>query len=195
MDAGQHTEGHGRIAPKGFAQTGCVDSLQGARHAGLKQGSDGVVMVNTGHCFFNVVSPGAHESKAVTALDAAKGRDVKHLVSTQFLAVMRRIEQVAVTLAKGVVDLDHDGPQAAVRSVAIPEAHWLESETQHARVSVQPDFALRIGNALGQQERVEPGQAIAAAVTVVAVMKGQEPTAVACQRRTAVCLHGAQWQH
>ena len=120
---------------------------------------------------------------------------MKHLVGAQFVAVTWRVEQVAVTLTKGVVHLNHDGPQRAVCAVAVPKTHGLEGVTQHARVGVQPDFALRIGNALGQQERIEPGQAIAAAVTVVAVMKAQEPTAVAFQRRAAAFLHGTQRQH
>ena len=100
-----------------------------------------------------------------------------------------------MALAKSVVYPHHDGPQRAVFAVAVPKAHGLEGVTQHARVGVQPDFALRIGNALCQQECVEPSQAIFTAVTVVAVMKAQEPTAVACQRRTVAGLHGAQRQH
>ena len=48
-------------------------------------------------------------------------------------------------------------------------------------MAVQPDLARRL-DAFGGKQRVEPGQAIVAAVAMIAVVEGEQPEAVARQR-------------
>jgi hypothetical protein len=102
---------------------------------------------------------------------------MEDLVRLHLDAIARGVQQVAVPLAKGVVDLDDDGAQAAVGAVAVPETHGLEGVAPHARVAVQPDLARRVVNALGLQQAIEPGQGAAlrgrAAIAVVGVVKAQ----------------------
>jgi hypothetical protein len=90
-----------------------------------------------------------------------------------------------VAFAEGVVDFGHDGRQAAIGPVAVPEADRLEDVAQHARVGLQPDFSLGSpGPATPSlQHFVQPGQRVGAAVAMVAVVETQQPEAVAAQRR------------
>ena len=103
----------------------------------------------------------------------------------QLGAKARRVQHIAVALAKGVVHFHHHGAQALIRTVAVPKTHGLEGKAQHARVAVQPDFAIGVGNALGCQQRVKPGQRAtslrASSVAMVAVVKAHQAKAVARQ--------------
>ena len=120
---------------------------------------------------------------------------MKHLVGAQFAAIVGRVQQVAVALAKGVVDLDHDGAQAAVLPVAIPEADRLEGVAQHARIGVQPEFAVGVFHAFAPKQSVEPGHGVVAAVAVVAVKKAQGAAPVVRQRAAAIAVQAAHGQH
>ena len=143
-----------------------------------------------------LIGPGAHEAEPVLPLDLAKRRHVEHLVRRQLAAKadLRAGQQVNMAAAKGVVDLDHDGGQAVVGPVAIPEADRLEGITQHARIGLQPDLARGIGHPFALQQFIQPGQAIGAAVTVVSVVKCHPAGAVAAQRWVGLGPQAAQRQ-
>ena len=167
--------------PKNAARTlRGVSGSQPARDAGLQQRAVVVVVVDARHGALGR----AHEAEAVAALHVAERRDVEDLARAQLApeAELRAGKQVAVALAEGVVDLDDDGRQRAVGAVAVPEADRLEDVAEHARVGVQPDLAVGIGDAFGAQQFVEPGQRVGAAVAVVAVVEGEQAEAVARQR-------------
>ena len=83
---------------------------------------------------------------------------MKHLAGLQLVAIARAVQQVAVALAKGVVDFHDDGAQLLVGVVAVPEAHRLEGVAEHAWVAVQPHLADRVVDALLGQQFIKPGQ-------------------------------------
>ena len=101
---------------------------------------------------------------------------MKALLRGQFAAVGGSIKNVAMAFTKGVVDLGHDGAQAAVRAVAVPKAHRLEGVAQHARVSVQPDVAVCVINAFVCQHLQQPGQRSAPLGTPSVAMVGVKKT-------------------
>ena len=126
---------------------------------------------------------------------------MKCFACLQFLPITRVVQQVGVALAKGVVHFGHDGAQAAVRTVAVPKAHRLEAVAQYARVALQPDFTLRVGNALGLQQCLQPGQCAALLRALPAAMVGipkRKPSGpVECQHACGIGLlaqraHGQQ---
>ena len=104
--------------------------------------------INPGHCAFEARRH--HEAETVSAIDRAEGRHVEHFVCAQLRAEARVIQQITVALAEGVVDLDHDGAQAAVGAVAVPETHRFEREAPHPGVAMQPDFTIRIQHAMAR---------------------------------------------
>ena len=100
-----------------------------------------------------------------------------------------------MAFAEGVVDLDHNRTQRAVGRMAVPKAHRFEGVAEHARIGVQPDFPRRIFHPFAAQELVKPGHGIVTTITVVTVMKAEQPAAVVRQRMRLAVLHGAHGQH
>ena len=114
---------------------------------------------------------------------------MKDLFGLHLKAVLRLVEQVAVALAKSVVDLDHDGAQCAVGFVAVPEAHGLEGVTQYARVGVQPDLAAGVFNTFTAKQLIDPADGVLPAVAMVRVKKAQQAAPVVRKRPAAVFAH------
>ena len=122
------------------------------------------------------------------------------LAGLQFFAVAGRVEQIAVALAKGVVDLGDDGAQAAILAVGVPETHGFEGVAQHARVGVQPNFSVCIVHAFALQKVHEPGQRPPlfwpASVAMVAIEKADGASAVDGQTPGGGCLaYASHGQH
>ena len=104
-----------------------------------------------------------------------------------------------MALAKGVVDLHHDGAQAVVSAVAIPKAHGFEGIAQHPWVAVQPHLAVGIVDAFLRQQVEQPTQGAtlsgAAAVAMVGIVKAQRGAPVDRQSPAAMGLQVAHGQH
>jgi hypothetical protein len=162
VDAGDYAQGQSGVAQQGSAQACRGDGLQRSAEAGLDQGAVGVVMVDAGNDALPTVVVGAHEPETILAIRAAERGHVEDLVGTQFSAECRLIQQVAVPLAEGVVDLGDDRAQVPVGGMAVPETHRFEGVAQHPRIGLQPGLAGGILDAGVLQECVEPGQRAAA---------------------------------
>ena len=104
-----------------------------------------------------------------------------------------------MALAKGVVDLHHDGAQAVVSAVAIPKAHRFEGIAQHPWVAMQPHLAVGIVDAFLRQQVEQPGQgpalSSAAPVAMVGVVKADGGAPVDRQSTAAMGLQVAHGQH
>src|SRR5450755_1790219 len=140
---------------------------------------------------------GAHESEAVASRYLAERRDVELLGSAHLAAEpqLGAAQEIAVTFAESVVDLDHDRGQRCVAAVAVPEAHRLEGEAENSRNAVQPDLASSVGDALSLQQLVDPGKAVGTTVAVVGIAKAEQTEPVARQFRRGPDAQGAQRQH
>ena len=118
---------------------------------------------------------------------------VRHMLAIP--GELRSCEKIGMTLTKGVVDLGQDCCQRAICSVCVPETHRLEGIAQHAGKGMQPDFSICIPDTFLLQQLFEPGQRVAAAVAMIAVMKAEPAAPIApqhCNRMLTQASHGKQ---
>lgn len=117
------------------------------------------------------------EAELVLTADRKKRGDVEGLLADQGLtrsvAKLRApgaaIQEVDVTITKGVVDLGNDRQCLTLTVFAEPETHWLEGVAQHSRQAAEPDFSIdEIVKASSLELLSGPGQA-GATIAVVAV--------------------------
>src|SRR5471032_644074 len=201
MDAGHHAERHQRITQQGAAQRAVAQGHGNAGQTRLQQGTTGIVVIDAGQVAFALpcVILAAQKAEAVTALDLAKGRNMKDLVGAQLAAISNRcamIEQVQMTFAKGIAHIAQHGAQGAIGTVAKPETDGIEYITEYARHGLQPDFAIGIAHALLMQQAIYPVQQGRYTIAMVAIAKRQHIGAVARnQPRTEILFpHAAQGQ-
>ena len=130
---------------------------------------------------------------------------MKDLAGHFGMSPLRGVQQITVPLAKGVVNLGHDGRQTVVGAVAIPKTDGLEGVTQNTWKSLQPNLTLCVMNTFFFQNFIQSSQCATlfwrAAITMVNNMKRQATCAVDGQitggRRIAIrlLLKAAHWQH
>src|SRR5436190_23840215 len=102
------------------------------------------------------------EAKAIATLDRQEGRDVKDLAALEPGIRLDRpavvvMDQIAVALAEGIVDLAQHGAQVACAVAAEPEADRIEDVAQHARQGHQHDLAVAdLAEAVLAQEASQP---------------------------------------
>ena len=86
-------------------------------------------------------------------------------------------------LAEGIVHFGEDGTQAAIAVMAVPEADGIENVAEHTGKGLQPDLAVR-GDTFACQKPLNPGQQRrAVARTMIHIVQGEEPEAVAGKHR------------
>ena len=120
-----------------------IERLQSPADGGVQQQAVVVVIVNAREC------RGCRLGKAelIAPFDPTERRDMQFLSATQHRVrtngtAIRRTQQVAVVLAKRVVDLGQHRAQLAGRIVAIPERHGVKHPARNARKRLQPDLAI-----------------------------------------------------
>ena len=88
--------------------------------------------------YANAAGRAVVEFEAVVADAREERRYVEFFIEAQAVgggddAVVAFVAEIAVVLAKGVVDLADDGAQAVLGVETEPKAHWVEVETKAAR--------------------------------------------------------------
>lgn len=90
-----------------------VKWLKRSADAGLQHRALAVVVVDACHAAFAVGSVRTHEAEVVLATYLQERRDVERYWRIELRAPAGLVKQITMALAKGVVNLDHDGAQRA----------------------------------------------------------------------------------
>ena len=108
MNSKHHGHGKQGVTPKRAANLLWRGGHQSATDAGLDQGAIGVIVVNSGHKPLRCRS---HKAKAILACNLTKRRHMKYFVGKFGLTKLGLGQQIAMPLAKGVVNFGQDGGQ------------------------------------------------------------------------------------
>ena len=147
MNSEHDTKGHEGVFEKSSLGVALGQRLQCTTHTGDEQRPVFIKVLNPHHGAGQALTSFGvplfeHEAESVLAFDSTKRRHMKNFIGFEFDAVFWIFKQIAVSLAKGVVDLNQDRQKLSLCIVSIPKAHWLEGVTQNPWETVQPDFPI-----------------------------------------------------